>query len=105
MGRSPGPFPRGVPVSDSAVNRLCFRTGRANDDGMIFFGKKKSKAAEFVPVVLPDPIYPNAPVKKILVVDDDPIMVKTLSLTLSAKGYKVLTAVDGSQAIRIIRDE
>ena len=72
---------------------------------MIFFGKKKAKAAEFVPTVLPDPIDPNAPVRKILVIDDDPVTVKTLSLTLNAKGFKVLVAADGAQAISVIREE
>src|ERR1051325_9317347 len=43
--------------------------------------------------------------KKILVVDDDPIILKTLSFTLKSKGYQVITATDGSQAIGIMRDE
>jgi len=71
---------------------------------MLFF-KKQKKSVEFVPVILPDPIDPNAPRKKILVVDDDPITVKTLSLTLNAKGYEVFSATDGSEAISIIRQE
>jgi len=71
---------------------------------MLFFRKKK-KEVEFVPVVMPDPIDPTLPRKKILVIDDDPITVKTLSLTLNAKGYKVLSAADGSEAIGVIRDE
>ena len=72
---------------------------------MIFFGKKKKVEVEFVPVVMPDPVDPNAPLKKILVVDDDPITVKTLSLTLNARGYKVVSATDGSEAISVIRRE
>ena len=71
---------------------------------MLFFRKKKT-TVEFVPVVLPDPIDSSVPRKKILVVDDDPITVKTLSLTLNAKGYEVLSATDGSEAISIIREE
>jgi CheY-like chemotaxis protein len=47
----------------------------------------------------------GAPRKKILVVDDDPIMVKTLSLTLNARGYNVLSAADGSEAISVVRRE
>jgi CheY-like chemotaxis protein len=42
---------------------------------------------------------------KIMVVDDDPVVLKTLSLTLSSRGYKVVTATDGAQAIGLLRDE
>jgi CheY-like chemotaxis protein len=47
----------------------------------------------------------RAPRKKILVVDDDPVMVKTLSLTLNAGGYNVVAARDGATAIGVMRDE
>jgi DNA-binding response OmpR family regulator len=43
--------------------------------------------------------------KKILVVDDDPVTVKALTLALTSKGYAVSSASDGSQAIGIVRDE
>ena len=43
--------------------------------------------------------------KKILLVDDDPIILGTLSLKLKSKGYQVVTASDGSQAITITRKE
>ena len=43
--------------------------------------------------------------KKILIVDDDPVIVKTLSLTLRSNGYHVITAKDGSEAISQVRDE
>jgi len=36
--------------------------------------------------------------KKILVVDDDPVIVKTLSMLLTANGFKALTANDGPGA-------
>jgi CheY-like chemotaxis protein len=39
--------------------------------------------------------------KKILLVDDDPIILGTLSLKLKSKGYQVVTASDGSQAITV----
>jgi CheY-like chemotaxis protein len=35
--------------------------------------------------------------KKILVVDDSPVILKTLSMKLTAAGYDVLTAVDGGE--------
>jgi CheY-like chemotaxis protein len=42
------------------------------------------------------------PGKKILVVDDDQIILKTLTIALSCKGYQVLTAVDGPGAVSIV---
>ena len=41
--------------------------------------------------------------KKILVVDDDAVVVKALSIKLKARGYEVLTAMDGSKAISTVR--
>lgn len=43
--------------------------------------------------------------KKILVVDDDQVIVKGLAYKLKARGYEVLTASDGSSAIQIVRAE
>jgi CheY-like chemotaxis protein len=42
------------------------------------------------------------PGKKILVVDDDQIILKTLTIALSCKGYQVLTASDGPGAVSIV---
>ena len=42
------------------------------------------------------------PRKKILVVDDDRIILKTLTIALSCKGYQVLTAIDGPGAVNIV---
>ena len=42
------------------------------------------------------------PGKKILVVDDDQIILKTLTIALSCKGYQVLTAADGPGAVSIV---
>lgn len=78
---------------------------------MNLFGKKKIAQREFVPVVMPHPNGMDAmddsgaPRKKILVIDDDPVIVKTLSLTLNAQGYRVLSAADGSEAIGVIQKE
>ncbi len=43
--------------------------------------------------------------KKILVVDDSQIILKTLSLKLKSKGYDVLTAEDGAEAVSTVRRE
>jgi CheY-like chemotaxis protein len=46
----------------------------------------------------------NAP-KKILVVDDNEIVIKTISLKLQGAGYQVLTAMDGAAAVAIARKD
>jgi CheY-like chemotaxis protein len=43
--------------------------------------------------------------KKILVVDDNEIILKTISLKLQGAGYKVITALDGSEAVASARKE
>ena len=43
--------------------------------------------------------------KKILVVDDNEIVVKTLSLKLQGAGYHVITALDGAEAVAAARKD
>ena len=43
--------------------------------------------------------------KKILVVDDNEIILKTVSLKLQGVGYQVFTALDGSEAVSAARKE
>jgi CheY-like chemotaxis protein len=43
--------------------------------------------------------------KKILVVDDNAVILKTLSLSLKQHGFDVVTALDGSQAVGAVRRE
>ena len=43
--------------------------------------------------------------KKILVVDDNPVIIATLSMKLKAAGYDVLTATDGSEAVSAARKD
>jgi len=45
------------------------------------------------------------PAKKILVVDDNPVVLKALAATLEPKGYTVFTAVDGAEAFNMVRRE
>jgi CheY-like chemotaxis protein len=47
---------------------------------------------------------PDQP-KKILVVDDNEIILKTVSLKLNGAGYQVITALDGSEAVAAARKE
>ncbi len=43
--------------------------------------------------------------KKILVVDDDEVILKTLSITLSSNGFYVYLASDGPEAVRVVSRE
>jgi CheY-like chemotaxis protein len=43
--------------------------------------------------------------KRILIVDDSPVILKTLSMKLKGQGYDVLTANDGSVAVSTARRE
>jgi CheY-like chemotaxis protein len=45
------------------------------------------------------------PGKKILVVDDNEVVIKTISLKLQGAGYRVITAMDGSEAVAAARKE
>ncbi|MGA2852905.1 MAG: response regulator [Verrucomicrobiota bacterium] len=43
--------------------------------------------------------------KKILVIDDNEIILKTTSMKLQSAGYQVLTALDGSEGVAAVRKE
>jgi two-component system sensor histidine kinase ChiS len=47
----------------------------------------------------------NPTAKKILIVDDNRLILKALSMTLSAKGYDVLLAENGADAITSLRHD
>ncbi|MPZ85157.1 MAG: response regulator [Actinophytocola sp.] len=42
---------------------------------------------------------------KVLVVDDEPQIVRALRINLTARGYEVVTAADGSEALRVAASE
>jgi DNA-binding response OmpR family regulator len=44
------------------------------------------------------------PAQRILIVDDDASILRTLDLLLSREGYDVIQARDGSEAVRLWRD-
>src|SRR6266404_4631354 len=43
--------------------------------------------------------------KKILIVDDSQIILKTLSFKLKGAGYEVITAADGGTAVSLVRTQ
>jgi two-component system, OmpR family, alkaline phosphatase synthesis response regulator PhoP len=43
--------------------------------------------------------------KKILVVDDDVVVIKALSIKLQAHGFEVVTAMDGAEAVNAARTQ
>jgi CheY-like chemotaxis protein len=47
----------------------------------------------------------NPSARKILVIDDDPVIVKALFLALNARGHEVYAAIDGPEAFSIARRE
>ena len=56
-----------------------------------------------VPVVQAPPIDGHCP--KVLVVDDDPVILKTVGVKLSKAGFEVVTGHDGADAITTARKE
>ena len=73
-----------------------------------FFTRKAKKSpASFQSVSAPaKEIYSaSAASKKILVVDDNEVILKTISLKLKGGGYQVATAQDGSEAMSVVRME
>jgi CheY-like chemotaxis protein len=47
----------------------------------------------------------GVPAKKILIVDDNEIVIKTITLKLQGAGYNVIAAMDGSEAVALARKE
>lgn len=81
----------------------------------IMFFRKKNKAAEVASATkepetdllpaLSDFDDFGQPRKKVLLIEDDPVVVKMLSFALGRGGYRVFTTDDASQAIGLMRDE
>jgi CheY-like chemotaxis protein len=47
----------------------------------------------------------GVPAKKILVVDDNAVVIKTITLKLQGAGYQVIAAMDGAEAVALARTE
>ena len=67
-------------------------------------GPKKAQEFRLKTVVPTSEVNPGS-LGKILIVDDDPITLKTASVKLQAEGFAAVTAADGSEAMTRIRDD
>lgn len=75
----------------------------------MFFRRKEKECARLVlsaPVIGPlVSLKTDERPKKILIIDDDPVILLALSNALKSGGYQVVTAADGGEAISKVRDE
>jgi DNA-binding response OmpR family regulator len=74
---------------------------------MIFIRTRQPPPAR-ISLRVPEPIaFPSlgGDSKKILIVDDDPVILKALSLALQSNGYQVVTATDAGEAIGQVNRE
>jgi len=44
-------------------------------------------------------------IKKVLIVEDEQVLLKTIEFTVKNRGYETVTAIDGETAIKLIKDE
>lgn len=73
---------------------------------MFFRRKESARLVLSAPVIKPlvAPMECERP-KKILIIDDDPVILLALTNALKSGGYQVVTAGDGGEAISLVRDE
>lgn len=71
----------------------------------MFFRRKKQAARDVAQSTPASDSYPEPSdsAKKILLVDDDAVTTTALSMKLKSKGYRVVTAQDGCQALTVTR--
>lgn len=73
---------------------------------MQLFGKfRKKDSQDKASSLSPEAEQTSKSKAKVLVVDDDPIVVKALTLKLQTDGYTVISASDGSDAVVQVRQE
>lgn len=73
----------------------------------MFFKRKNQQAPVKLPPLCAGSLdfLKSRETSKILIVDNDPVIVKTLSITLNSAGYQVVTATDGGEAVARMREE
>lgn len=97
-----------APVSNSGGNPSWFSRFGVYPLTTMIFRRNQQPAPERISLTATPYVYSSKSTKasnKILVVDDDPVILKALSIILEFNGYKVVTATDGSEAIGQMRQE
>ncbi len=56
-------------------------------------------------MLLPCPYTKMSDKKKLLLIDDDLLSIETLKFAMEAKGYEVITAANGKDALSIVREK
>lgn len=73
------------------------------------FGAQPAASEPVVEVSEPSAVIPASPdgqpAPRVLVVDDDPVILKTVGMKLTKAGFHVLTNTDGAEAIGTVRKE
>src|SRR6478609_5646853 len=87
----------------NAKSWLNFRKAPGNILTSLFSRTEKIQIQLPAQAYLPQPVKPCG--KKILLVDDDLVILKTTSFKLKAAGYDVIVSPDCSDAIRAVREE
>jgi len=100
---------------DDAVDRLveaCRRRARAAGSALQVFAAAEGQELRLIEhdATVPGPTSPPAPAMSvgphtILVADDDPTIVRLLTLALEQDGFRVVTANDGKTALHLARVE
>ena len=89
-----------MPESDKASPMRSF-LGRLLPKGW----RKQVVVPPPAPAESPAPPQPRSQLGTVLIVDDDPIILKTTSIKVKSHGYSVLTAMEASQVISIMRED
>ncbi len=100
---------------DDAVDRLvevCRRRAAREASGLEVFAGAEGQVVELRqqggathPVRSTEPVAQRVGPETVLVADDDPTIMKLLTVSLEADGFRVLTASDGDTALRLARAE
>lgn len=105
---------------DPAVDRLvesCRQRAAAASGGLEVFAAAEGQVIDLSEreVTMARPVSPAEPAREpavtspeppaVLIVDDDPDIVRLLLVTLRSEGFRLLTASDGEAALRIARTE
>ena len=89
-----------MPESDKASPMRSF-LGRLLPKGW----RKQVVVPPPTPAESPAPPQPRSQLGTVLIVDDDPIILKTTSIKVKSHGYSVLTAMEASQVISVMRED